>query len=182
MKSHVSSCVPAAKNIRSDSRVLLEINISHASPVLLLPQLEWWVKMLGASICRRQASVDWAPFTRLLIRNNMTGWLFYGRANSSDHDSIFCDGNNLLTIGAGKRLWMLNSFTYYNVNPFKMWSVLSWKESLSRGSMDLNNFAQNHAFLSQLNFLYAKSFCDSGPVKHKRRWRGRAFVLNLAPP
>lgn len=119
MKSHVSSCVPAAKNIRSDSRVLLEINISHASPVLLLPQLERWVKMLGASICRRQASVDWAPFTRLLIRNNMTGWLFYERANSSDHDSIFCDGNNLLTKGAGKRLWMLNSFTYYNVNPFK---------------------------------------------------------------
>lgn len=58
MKSHVSSCVPAAKNIRSDSHVLLEINISHASPVLLLPQLEWCVKMLGASICSRHASVD----------------------------------------------------------------------------------------------------------------------------
>lgn len=77
---------------------------------------------------------------------------------------------DLSTKGGGMRLGMLNSFTYYNVSllwgmliqasssrdkgdPFKMWPTLSWKESLSGGSMDLNSFTRKHAFLSQLNFL-----------------------------
>lgn len=75
MKSHASSSVPAANNIRSDSRVLLEISISHAPPAFLLSRLEckhgWNVSciyMQSPCCCDCQHML----YTRLLIINNTT--------------------------------------------------------------------------------------------------------------